>query len=146
MGRDMNWILCSVWKKWIGGTPSEHLPYSPDVAMSPHAIFGSFQPWKGSSNERNFEVINGLQHVFEKWVERCKKCIPTQSNKVSPWTSQTALVYHYIQYSARSSPAQGTVSHSNTNHVPPSQKKGDRNYLQFWHFSILKSKMICFRN
>jgi hypothetical protein len=29
----------------------------------------------GSSKERNFEVINGLQHVFEKWVERCKKCI-----------------------------------------------------------------------
>jgi hypothetical protein len=20
-------------------------------------------------------VANGLQHVFEKWVERCKKCI-----------------------------------------------------------------------
>jgi hypothetical protein len=26
----------------------------------------------------NFEVINGLQHVFEKWVERCKKCIAFQ--------------------------------------------------------------------
>jgi hypothetical protein len=24
------------------------------------------------------EVINGLQHVFEKWVERCKKCIACQ--------------------------------------------------------------------
>jgi hypothetical protein len=23
-------------------------------------------------------VINGLQHVFEKWVERCKKCIGCQ--------------------------------------------------------------------
>jgi len=23
-------------------------------------------------------VINGLQHVFEKWVERCKKCIACQ--------------------------------------------------------------------
>jgi hypothetical protein len=32
MGRDLNWILCSVWKKWIGGTPLEHPPYSPDVA------------------------------------------------------------------------------------------------------------------
>jgi hypothetical protein len=30
---------------------------------------------KRSSEVRNFEVINGLQHVFEKWVERCKKCI-----------------------------------------------------------------------
>jgi hypothetical protein len=24
------------------------------------------------------EVINGLQHVFEQWVERCKKCIAFQ--------------------------------------------------------------------
>jgi hypothetical protein len=24
------------------------------------------------------EVINGLQHVFEKWVERCKECIACQ--------------------------------------------------------------------
>jgi hypothetical protein len=31
MGRDLNWILCSVWKKWIGGTPLEHPPYSPDL-------------------------------------------------------------------------------------------------------------------
>jgi hypothetical protein len=26
MGRDLNWILCSAWKKWIGGTPLEHPP------------------------------------------------------------------------------------------------------------------------
>jgi hypothetical protein len=56
-------------------------------------------------------VFNGLQHVFEKWVERCKKCIacegrskkrpsphlhrdPTRSNKVSLRTLQTALVRH----------------------------------------------------
>jgi hypothetical protein len=23
-------------------------------------------------------VIKGLQHIFEKWVERCKKCIACQ--------------------------------------------------------------------
>jgi hypothetical protein len=56
-------------------------------------------------------TANALQHVFEKWVESCKKCIacqgryfeketsphlqkvPTRSNKVSPVTFQTALVY-----------------------------------------------------
>jgi hypothetical protein len=32
------------------------------------------------SKARNFEVINGLQHVFEKWVERCKKCIAYQGS------------------------------------------------------------------
>jgi hypothetical protein len=44
----------------------------------PHAISGLFQPRKGSSKVRNFELINCLQHVFEKWVERCKKRIVCQ--------------------------------------------------------------------
>jgi hypothetical protein len=44
----------------------------------PRAISGLFQPWKWSSEARNLEVINGLQHVFEKWVKRCKKCIACQ--------------------------------------------------------------------
>jgi hypothetical protein len=43
-----------------------------------HAISGLFQPRKGSSEARNFEVINGLQHVLEKWVELCKNCIACQ--------------------------------------------------------------------
>jgi hypothetical protein len=33
---------------------------------------------KRESEARNFEVINGLQHIFEKGVERCKKCIAYQ--------------------------------------------------------------------
>jgi hypothetical protein len=32
MGRDLNWLLCSVWKKWMGGTPLEHPSNSPDLA------------------------------------------------------------------------------------------------------------------
>jgi hypothetical protein len=56
-------------------------------------------------------VINGLQHIFKKWLEHCKKCIacqgrylekesitPPQSSdsrltKVSPQTLQMALVH-----------------------------------------------------
>jgi hypothetical protein len=38
-------------------------------------FMGFFNHEKGSSEARNFEVINGLQHVLEKWVERCKKYI-----------------------------------------------------------------------
>jgi hypothetical protein len=38
-------------------------------------ISGLFQPWKKSSKARNFKVINGLQHVFEEWVECCNKCM-----------------------------------------------------------------------
>jgi hypothetical protein len=33
---------------------------------------------KGAPRQEILEVINGLQHVFEKWVERCKKCIACQ--------------------------------------------------------------------
>jgi hypothetical protein len=32
MGRDLNSILCSAWKKLIGGTPLEHPQYSSDLA------------------------------------------------------------------------------------------------------------------
>jgi hypothetical protein len=31
MGRDLNWILCSPWKKWIGETPLQHPSYSPHI-------------------------------------------------------------------------------------------------------------------
>jgi hypothetical protein len=47
------------------------------IQISPHEISGLFQPRKGRS-EANVEVINGLQHVFEKLVECCKKCIAWQ--------------------------------------------------------------------
>jgi hypothetical protein len=68
-------------------------------------------------------MMNGLQHVFEKWEERCKKCIacqgiyfeketvtappqvPTRSNKVSQRTLRTALVHYF------------TVSHSWTTSI-----------------------------
>jgi hypothetical protein len=66
---------------------------------------------KGAPRKRNFEVINGLQQVFEKWVERCKSASlanggtskkrqsphlhkdPTRSNKGSPRTFQTVLIF-----------------------------------------------------
>jgi hypothetical protein len=48
------------------------------IHMSPHAISVFLQPKKGSSEARNFEVINGMRHVCEKWVESCKKCIACQ--------------------------------------------------------------------
>jgi hypothetical protein len=60
------------------GSAELHKNIRHTVQISPHAISGLFQPLKGSSEARNFEVINGLQHVSEKWVERCKKCIACQ--------------------------------------------------------------------
>jgi hypothetical protein len=75
MGRDLNGILCSAWKKWIGGNPLEHLPYSPDLAP---CNFWAFPTMKKELWGKEFEVINGLQHVFKKWVECHKKCITCQ--------------------------------------------------------------------
>jgi hypothetical protein len=40
--------------------------------------FLGFPTMKRELQGKIFEVINGLQHVFEKWVERCKKCIACQ--------------------------------------------------------------------
>jgi hypothetical protein len=62
----------------------------------PHAISGLFQPWKGSLEARNSQVINGLQHVSEKWVERCKKCIACQGRyfekeRPSPTSTKSRL-------------------------------------------------------
>jgi hypothetical protein len=75
MGRDLDCM--------VGVLMGFHHPLFPSrtqnsVQISPHVIYGFFQPWKGSSEARNFEVMNGLQHVFEKWVERCKKWIACQ--------------------------------------------------------------------
>jgi hypothetical protein len=40
--------------------------------------FWAFPTMKRELQGKNFEVINGLQHVFEKCVETCKKCIACQ--------------------------------------------------------------------
>jgi hypothetical protein len=43
------------------------------------AIYSRYRPMQCLGfSARNFEVINGLKHVFEKWVERCKKWIACQ--------------------------------------------------------------------
>jgi hypothetical protein len=51
------------------GIPPIHL-FKPNTEfnsdLAPHEISGLFRPCKWSSEARNFEMINGLQHVFEK--------------------------------------------------------------------------------
>jgi hypothetical protein len=51
----------------IGRNPLEDPPYSPDLI-----------PWDFWAFVLLKLAVNGLQHVFEKWVERCKKCIAFQ--------------------------------------------------------------------
>jgi hypothetical protein len=53
--------------------------------LAPMRFLGFSNREKGAQ-ARNFEVINGLLHVFEKWVERCKKCIACQGKYVEKVT------------------------------------------------------------
>jgi hypothetical protein len=75
--RDLSWILCSVWKNWIGGTPLEYPPYSSDLVpcdlprevlrkRDRHRTFTKFRPG----------VI--------RWVhELCKR--PSYTDKWGKW-------------------------------------------------------------
>jgi hypothetical protein len=47
----------------IGGTPLEHPPYNSNLAP---CDFWAFPTMKRELRGRNLEVMNGLQHVFEK--------------------------------------------------------------------------------
>jgi hypothetical protein len=66
----------------IGGTPTEHPPHSPDLVP---CDFWAFPTTKGNSEVKTAcstillkLAANCLQHVFDKRVERCKKCIAYQ--------------------------------------------------------------------
>jgi hypothetical protein len=67
--------IWAVWRKfWWGSTnPIFPIRTQNSIQISSHAISRLFKLWKGNSEARNFEL-----HVFEKWVERCKKCIACQ--------------------------------------------------------------------
>jgi len=42
---------------------------------------------------KNFEVINGLQHL-EKWVEHCKKCIACQGRYFEKESHHTSTKFN----------------------------------------------------
>jgi hypothetical protein len=123
---------------WLGkrGSMEPHQNIHHTVQISSHVISGLFQPWKGSSEARTFKLIHSLQHIFEKWVEHCKKCIacqrryfeketvtappqvPTWSNKVSLQTLQMAPVVTVIK-----GKLDCKISiHINTFYLPPQKK------------------------
>jgi hypothetical protein len=107
-----------IWTVWRGGCSNGVPPVH--FFQAEHRIQFRSRPmrFRDFSNHEtgapNFEVINSKQHVFEKWVERCRKYIasyqrryfekkrpsphlhlhkvPNRRNKASPRTFQTALV------------------------------------------------------
>jgi hypothetical protein len=52
----------TVWRMFWWGSADQLFPHRTQnsIQISPHAISRLFQPWKGSSEARNFEVVNGL--------------------------------------------------------------------------------------
>jgi hypothetical protein len=67
----------------IGGTPLGHPPYSPDLAPMRFLGFSKHEKRAPMLETACSTILlklaaNGLQHVLEKWVERCKKCIAGQ--------------------------------------------------------------------
>jgi hypothetical protein len=67
----------------IGETPLEHPPYSPDLASCDFCAFPTMKrELRGKKTACSTILLklaaNGLQYIFEKWAERCKKCIAHQ--------------------------------------------------------------------
>jgi hypothetical protein len=78
MGRDLN-CMADVLMGFHRSTFSKPNPeFNSDLASCDVFVFFFFEPLKWSSEARNFEVISGLRNIFEKWVERGKKCIACQ--------------------------------------------------------------------
>jgi hypothetical protein len=120
MGRDLNWILCSAWRKCIGGTPLEHPPYSPDLAPCDFWAFSTMKRElrckKFRSDQRSaarFREVGGALyevHRLPRVVLRKRDRHRTSTkfrigviNKVSPRTFQTSVLYtqncnKYYQY------------------------------------------------
>jgi hypothetical protein len=102
MGRDLNWILRSAWKKWIGGNPLEHPPYSPDLGFSYHekgAPRQEISKWSTVCSTFSRSGWSVVRSAFLAKGGTSKKRpsphlhkVPTRSNKLSPRTFQTALV------------------------------------------------------
>jgi hypothetical protein len=109
MGWDLNWILCLAWKKWISETPLEHSLYNPDLAPMRFLGFSNYEKgalrqeiskWStdcstfsrsGLSVVRNALLVKG--GTSKKRLSLHLHKLLTQSNKVSPRTFQTAVIY-----------------------------------------------------
>jgi hypothetical protein len=83
-----NWILCSAWKKWIRN-PTIHLScqWSPDLIPCDFWAFPTIKrALQGKKTACSTILLklaaNELQHVFEKWVVRCKKCVACQGRYI----------------------------------------------------------------
>jgi hypothetical protein len=107
VGRDLYWIVCSGWKKWIGGTPLEHPPCSLDVSQ-PMRYLGFSNHEKGAPRQEiskwstvcntfsrsEWSVVRSASLAKEVLRKRDRHCTSTKFQLgviMSPRTFQTAL-------------------------------------------------------
>jgi hypothetical protein len=75
LGRDLD-CMADVLMEFHPSTFSKpNTEFNSDLAP---CDFWTFSTMKRELQGKKFEVINGPQHVFMKWVECCKKCITCQ--------------------------------------------------------------------
>jgi hypothetical protein len=65
-GHDLNWILCSAWKKWIIEIPLERPPYSPDLTPCDFWAFPNMKKelrskkfWNDQQSAAHFWEVGG---------------------------------------------------------------------------------------
>jgi hypothetical protein len=108
MERDLNWILCSAWKKWIDGTPLEYPLYRPNLAPMRFLFISNHEKGAPRQEISKWSTVcsmfsrSGWSVVRGTWLAKggtSKKRqslhlhkVPNRSNKLSPQTSQAALV------------------------------------------------------
>jgi hypothetical protein len=91
MAWDLNWILCLAWKKWIGWTPLEHPPYSPDLSL-PHAVSGLRKRDRNLiSTKFRFGVIRWVHELFKRPSHLC--CTELTSLNTTLWSRMTERMY-----------------------------------------------------
>jgi hypothetical protein len=72
-----------------------------------HAISGLFQPWKGSSEARNFEVINGRKDRPIVFMLRAgyEFTVPVLEWSITTWSTGWFIVYTASKYPKRTGSA-----------------------------------------
>jgi hypothetical protein len=83
MGRDLDGMADVLMGFYPSTFTKSNTEFTSDLAP---CDFWAFPTMKTEVRGKNFDVINGLQHVFEKWVERCKKHIAYQVRHIEKET------------------------------------------------------------
>jgi hypothetical protein len=143
-GRDLNWILCSACKKWIGGTPLQHPPYSPDLAPmrflgfsnhekeAPRKKISKLSTVRSTCSRSEWSVVRsvllGKGGISKKRPSPHLHKVPTRINKVSPQTLQTAFVYKDSWLLLASFRNHGLILHARS---PTKISQTDSHFLNF---------------